>query len=193
MDLGLSCEAAYYPDFISKEESTAIFKHLIQNFDLTNRSVKLANGVSHPVNFGKVMFMDQNLFDENKLPSHIWGNIAVWSKEMQAVKEKIELFTGHQFQVCVCIYYPDGNSGVDFHSDFVAFGNTSYIPSVSLGEAREFVLRNKMDGQKTSIELGDGSLVIMGNNCQELYEHALPENPKYKNARINLTFRKFGA
>ncbi|WP_373398191.1 hypothetical protein V8V91_27760 [Algoriphagus halophilus] len=87
MDLGLSCEAAYYPDFISKEESTAIFKHLIQNFDLTNRIVKLASGVSLPVNFGKVMFMDQNLFNENKLPSHIWGNIAVWSKEMHALKK----------------------------------------------------------------------------------------------------------
>ena len=26
----------------------------------------------------------------------------------------------------------------------------------------------------------------------ELYEHALPLNPEYKQPRINLTFRKFG-
>lgn len=191
MDLGLSCEAAYYSDFISKEESNTIFNHLIQNFDLTTRIVKLANGESHPVNFGKVMFMDQNLFEEKKLSDSIWGNVAVWSKEIHEIKEKIELFTGHQFQVCVCIYYPDGNSGVDFHSDFVAFGSTDYIPSISLGEERKFVFRNKMDGKKTSLELANGSLVIMGNKCQEFYEHALPEDPIYKNPRINLTFRKF--
>ena len=31
----------------------------------------------------------------------------------------------------------------------------------------------------------------MGKNCQEKYEHSIPCNKKYKNPRINLTFRLF--
>ncbi|EAZ83195.1 alpha-ketoglutarate-dependent dioxygenase AlkB [Algoriphagus machipongonensis] len=192
MDLGLSCEASYSPEFITQGEANSLFDHLTETLDFTNHTFKLGTGEVVSVNFGKHMFMDQSLFDEDKLPAQVWGKTSVWSDQVRLIKEKVELFTGHQFQVCVCIYYPDGTSGVGFHSDFVAFGDTNYIPSLSLGEEREFVLRNKLNGKETSIELANGSLVTMGNKCQELYEHALPENPKYKNARINLTFRKYG-
>lgn len=192
MDLGLSCEVLYYPEFITQEEANSLFDHLTETLDFTNNTFKLGSGKVVSVIFGKHMFMDQCLFDEDKLPAQAWGKTSVWSDQVRLIKEKVELFTGHQFQVCVCIYYPDGTSGVDFHSDFVAFGDTNYIPSLSLGEEREFVLRNKLNGKETGIELANGSLVTMGNKCQELYEHALPENPKYKNPRINLTFRKYG-
>ena len=191
MDLNLSCEASYFSEFLTQKESNSLFNHLIDTLDLTNTALTLGTGEATSVNFGKHMFMDQNLFDENKLPAQIWGKTSVWSEQIKLIKEKVEFFTGHQFQVCVCIYYPDGTSGVGFHSDFVAFGDTNFIPSISLGEEREFVLRNKLNGEETRLDLANGSLVIMGENCQELYEHALPENPKYKNARINLTFRKY--
>ena len=111
---------------------------------------------------------------------------------MKIVKEKVETYTGHQFETCVCIYYPDGNSGVGYHSDFIAFGDTTLIPSLSLGEDRIFKLREKETLIEHEILLNNGSLIIMGEHCQERYEHSLPENSKYKNPRINLTFRKYG-
>ncbi len=192
MVLPLKCEASYDPDFLGKSESKLIFNHLLQEFDLSNRTINLANGHTFELDCGKLMFMDEDIFLENKLPSEIWGNTAIWSDKMRRVKEKVESLTGHKFQSCVVIYYPNGNSGVDFHSDLIAFGDTDFIPSVSLGEEREFILREKNDGKEFSLKLSDGSLIIMGNKCQELYDHSLPINPKYKNERINLTFRKVG-
>jgi hypothetical protein len=193
MKLPLKCEAEYFQDFLTKTESEQLYNHLITDFNLADaNSFRLQNGDLIKLNFGKTIFMDEDIFNKNLLPSSIWGNTAVWSEKMRALKRKVELHTSRKFEVCVCIFYPDGNSGVDFHSDYLAYGDTSYIPSISLGEEREFVLREKDNFQRYEINLANGSLIIMGEECQELYEHSLPTNPKYKNGRVNLTFRKFG-
>ena len=74
----------------------------------------------------------------------------------------------------------------------IAYGDTNIIPSISLGEEREFQLRENATQEIYNITLENGSMIIMGENCQKNYEHALPPHSKYKNARINLTFRKYG-
>ncbi|MCH2490888.1 MAG: alpha-ketoglutarate-dependent dioxygenase AlkB [Flavobacteriales bacterium] len=66
------------------------------------------------------------------------------------------------------------------------------IASVSLGQERLFNLREKATQKEHELLLHQGSLLNMGEGCQELYEHALPLNPEYKQPQINLTFRKFG-
>lgn len=193
MKLPLKCEADYFQNFLTKPESEELYNHLIADFNLKEEnSFQLQNGDHIKLNYGKIMFLDEDIYQKNLLPPAVWGNTAVWSEKMTTLKRKVELHTSRKFEVCVCIFYPDGNSGVDFHSDLIAFGDTSYIPSISLGEEREFVLREKENFQEYEINLANGSLIIMGENCQELYEHSLPTNPKYKNGRINLTFRKFG-
>jgi len=63
---------------------------------------------------------------------------------------------------------------------------------LSLGEERDFFLREKETLAETKIILENGSLIMMGENCQELYEHSLPTNNINKRPRINLTFRKYG-
>jgi len=190
--LPLASNTQYIKSFLDKEESEKLYQYLIQNHDLSNQKANTIDGVSHALEHGKIMFMDINLYKHNKLPKSLWGQTAVWPKELIAVKKKVEKHTGTKFQVCVLIYYQDGNVGVGYHSDFVAFGDTSLIPSLSLGEERVFYLRDKQNHTEYSIKLENGSLLIMGENCQELFEHSLPIDPKYKNPRINLTFRTYG-
>ena len=80
-----------------------------------------------------------------------------------------------------------------YHSDPSAYGNTDCIASVSLGAEREFLLRDQENPDETySYLLENGSLIIMGEHCQEHYEHAVPPDPTCHAPRINLTFRKFG-
>lgn len=192
MKLPLNCEVEYYDDFLELKEAGDLFFELSEVIQKISYTPKTVDGRKYEVNFGKVMFIDQNLFDENKFPEEHWGVTKVWFGELKKLKKKIEKFTGQKFQVCVLIYYPDGNSGVDFHSDYVAFGDTSFIPSISLGEEREFKFREKESGNEFTTSLANGSLIIMGKYCQDRYEHSLPVNPDYKNPRINLTFRKYG-
>lgn len=192
MKLPLNCSVEYISNFLSKYESKALYDELIEIHQLDQLTeVKTENGV-YNVNYGKLMFMDEALFDGNHLPEAQWGKGKSWSPTIKSIKEKVEKYAQHTFHVCVCIFYPDGDSGVDFHSDFPAFGNTSIIPSLSIWEEREFQLRENETSDVYELKLAEGSLLIMGENCQERYEHSLPVNSQYKKGRINLTFRSYG-
>lgn len=192
MKLELNCEVEYFKDFLELGLANELFIELIRLVKALNYRPQTENGEIHHVNFGKIMFVDQDLLDKNIFPEQHWGPTKPWTDKLKTIKELIENHIHQKFQVCVLIYYPDGHSGVDFHSDLVAFGDTSIIPSISLGEEREFIFREIESGNKFVTALEHGSLIIMGEYCQERYEHSLPINPKYKNQRINLTFRKYG-
>ncbi|WP_020536415.1 alpha-ketoglutarate-dependent dioxygenase AlkB [Lewinella cohaerens] len=192
MKLPLNCDVEYLSSFLNIYDANELFAELINIIKQTDFCPQTEDGKLFKVNFGKIMFLDKNLIDENKFPEQYWGATRRWTNKLKALKEKIENFTNQKFQVCVLIYYPDGNSGVDFHSDYVAFGDTSIIPSISLGEERIFKLREKESKVEVSQLLEHGSLIIMGEGCQDRYEHSLPIDPKYKKSRINLTFRKYG-
>ena len=192
MKLQLNCEIEYFKDFLELSRANELFSELISLVKKLDYLPETEDGETYNVNFGKIMFVDQDLLDENRFPEQHWGPTKPWTDKLKTVKELIENHTNQKFQVCVLIYYPDGNSGVDFHSDYAAFGDTSIIPSISLGEEREFIFREKESGNKFVTALENGSLITMGKYCQERYEHSLPINPDYKNQRINLTFRKYG-
>ena len=65
------------------------------------------------------------------------------------------------------------------------------IASVSLGSKRDFLLRNLISLDKYSFSLDNGDLLIMKEECQRYWVHSIPKRRKVKNARINLTFRKY--
>ncbi|MEO1260474.1 MAG: alpha-ketoglutarate-dependent dioxygenase AlkB [Bacteroidota bacterium] len=192
MKLDLNCTVDYYKDFLSKEESQEIYNDIFHNYKIATYTKKHFGDKEFISPNGKIMFLDKELKDGNKFPYKQWGQSFVWSPLLLNLKKRIEQIAKRQFHVCVCIYYPDGTTGVGYHSDYIAFGDTSVIPSISLGMEREFLLREKATQKEHKMILETGSMLIMGENCQERYEHSLPINPIYKNGRINLTFRKYG-
>ena len=184
---------SYNASFLSESKATELFQQLNKFSELTDMmEMKLPSKDTIKYNFGKLMFVDQDLIDKNVFPKSAWGNVMKWPKYMLPIKKQVQKLTGQEFKTCVCIYYPNGNSGVDYHSDKMAFGNTDLIPSVSLGEERMFYLRENKTMIETKILLEHGSLLIMKDRCQDHYEHSLPENSVYLKPRINLTFRKYG-
>ncbi|WP_340113141.1 alpha-ketoglutarate-dependent dioxygenase AlkB [Maribellus mangrovi] len=193
MKLDLNCNAEYFDAFLTPSESMELYKELLTYKELTaGFSLTLATGEQYRENYGKMMFMDRNLYEAGKFPDSIWGHNQIWSEKMTAVKDRIESCTGIQFETCVCIYYPDGNAGVDYHSDQAAFGDTTNIASLSLGAERNFHFREKLTSKVDTILLKNGSLLLMGEGSEERYEHALPPDPTCTEPRINLTFRKYG-
>ena len=193
MKLNLNCSVEYVQSFLSKNDCDELFNELLTYKELTTPlKIKMNNGEYFQEKYGKMMFLDEELFENGKFPELVWGPNKIWSKKMALLKKSIEKHTGIKFETCVCIFYPNGNSGVDFHSDYIAFGDTTIIPSLSIGEERIFLLREKETGKVNELKLKNGSLLVMGEYCQERYEHALPLNSDYKKPRINLTFRKYG-
>ena len=185
--------AFYLPDFLAPEESKSLFDEIRAGYNIEPRTMTMADGSEWQQTTGKLMFVAPRLTDETLFPaSH--GRRVVWPASIEKIMQRAAAITGGTFEVCVAIYYLDGQAGVDFHADLPAFGDTSSIASVSLGAERVLTLRDQRDpSRQIPIKLAPGSLLHMGRGFQSRYEHALLPDPHCEEPRINLTFRIFGS
>ena len=88
-------------------------------------------------------------------------------------------------------YYRDGKDSMGWHSDDEAsLGKHPIIASVSLGETRRFLLREKANHRnKVEIALAHGSLLLMKGETQSRWQHSVAKTASPIGGRINLTFR----
>ncbi len=191
MKLPLDCEVDYFSNFLTKEEAIALYDVLINTYRLHESQLTiLAGGQLIETDSFKFLFTTQELLDNNSHPESIHGKNYVWSGIMKDLKNKVEDFTGRSFDLAMCLFYPDGNFFAPYHNDQQTSGEDTLLPSISLGEVREFCFKSEIDDTVYSMELEDGSLLLMGKYCQSHYVHSLPKDPKYKKGRINITFRE---
>ncbi len=189
--LPLDCEAEYFPNFLTQRESTEIFEHLSQNYDLSGRMNIGHDGVGRKGN-GKYLFADPGLTDFGHLPD-VLGPRAAWSPPLERVKQRLESVLARRFNVCLCIRYRSGEAGAGFHVDMPEFGSVSFITVISLGAEREFVFRTLDDDpDEYGLVLNSGSLLTMGEHCQERYQPGIPIDPGCMSPRISLSYRPFG-
>ena len=81
-----------------------------------------------------------------------------------------------------------------YHSDNEPeLGPRPTIASVSLGDRRRFVLRHRATRERWSWDLGHGDLLVMRDESQSDYAHAVPKVSRPVGPRMNLTFRCFRA
>jgi alkylated DNA repair dioxygenase AlkB len=66
------------------------------------------------------------------------------------------------------------------------------VATVSLGTSRRFVVRPRRKGARPGpdLDLGHGSLLVMGGTCQRHYVHGVPRQPGLQGEWITLTFRR---
>jgi len=76
-----------------------------------------------------------------------------------------------------------------WHQDNEKELDQNSIASVSLGVERRFDFRHKQTGDKLSVLLEQGSLLLMGGTTQKHWQHQLPKSAKITSPRVNLTFR----
>ena len=69
-------------------------------------------------------------------------------------------------------------------------GDTPVIGSVSFGSTRKFQFRNyKTKKDLKSVELTNGSFLLMRGRTNHFWEHYVPKTAQVVNERINITFR----
>lgn len=118
-----------------------------------------------------------------------------WTPLLLELKSRVETkVPGAPFNSVLLNLYRDGNDSVSWHSDDEPeLGRNPVIASVSLGQARTFRLKHKLDASipKVEIELTHGSLLVMGGALQHFWKHQLPKRRSQNlGPRINLTFRR---
>jgi len=115
-----------------------------------------------------------------------------WPAALLPVRERLARETGVDFNSVLANCYRDGRDYMGWHSDNErALGQRPVIASLSLGQARRFVFRDRLaKGAKHEVLLPNGALLLMAGDTQSLYQHALPATAKPVGTRINLTFRR---
>jgi len=194
----------YIDDFIDKDKADEYFKVFNESFDWKYNDY---NG--YRLNRQTVVFADDDIINDKKKVPEIWGDNVViykWTPELLEVKKKTEEMvkelTGVDWKYNIALgnRYTKGKDFISFHSDREEMGSTKSIASVSLGIPRTFHYVNNDMTEKVSLKLNHGSLIFMGENCQEQYKHGMKKEKlsnladeetlkKYNNTRINITFR----
>lgn len=185
----LSCEDELWfdEDLISNNDIDLLFSLLRDETDWIQPQIKM---------FGKWVdqprLMSWQAVDDLKYSySGITLNPRPFSSVVSQIASKIQQKTGVSFNSVLINYYRNGQDSMGWHADDEPeLGADPIIASVSLGEARDFLLRHNARKELTlKLPLPSGSLLLMGKGIQKNWKHALPKR-KHAGPRINLTFRK---
>jgi alkylated DNA repair dioxygenase AlkB len=113
-----------------------------------------------------------------------------FNKELLELKYLAEQVCGETFNSCLLNLYHNGDETMAWHSDAEKdLKKNGAIGSLSFGAERKFAFKHKRTGEKISVLLEHGSLLVMKDQTQTFWLHRLPPTTKVKTPRINLTFR----
>jgi alkylated DNA repair dioxygenase AlkB len=117
-----------------------------------------------------------------------------WTPTLAALRARIAEASGCAFDSVLANRYADGADAMGWHADDEPeLGPRPVIPSLSLGATRRFALRHRASGERRSLDLTPGSLLVMRGDTQAQWQHALPRTTRLCRLRINLTFRRIVA
>ena len=121
-----------------------------------------------------------------KVAAHSYTNL------ITELNSLVESATGFEFNSVLVNLYRDGNDSVSWHADDEpSLGRSITIASLSFGVSRDFQLKRKDGkGNTITVELDDGSLLLMEHPTQRYWLHQIPKRQQIGDERINLTFRQ---
>jgi alkylated DNA repair dioxygenase AlkB len=107
--------------------------------------------------------------------------------------ERVSAFAGVRFNHVLANRYRDGRDSMGLHADDEPELGPAppVVATLSFGASRRFLMvpRKPRDGERHSLDLGAGSLLVMGGACQARFRHGIPRDPAVAGERISLTFR----
>lgn len=178
----------YIPSFLEPGQSQDLYEILKNQVTWKHESIKM---------FGRSVLQPRwtALYGDPEV-SYTYSGITMkplpWLTSLSELRHSIEELLGEKFTHVLLNYYRDGQDSMGWHRDNESsLGQNPTIASISLGASREFQMRSIHDkGEKLTVVLESGSLLVMGGESQHHWEHQLPKRKKIEGGRINLTFRK---
>lgn len=179
--------ALYYnKHFLNPERALALIPKLLKEVNFKN---------DESIIFGKHYVMNRLtgwVGDESFSYgySQIKREAQLWTESLLKIKDLVEKSSGFKYNSCLLNYYPTGEDGMGWHADNEKeLGFNPIIASLSLGAERKFCFKHIETKEKLSLQLKNGSLLIMAEEIQHKWKHALPKTKKVNSPRMNLTFR----
>jgi alkylated DNA repair dioxygenase AlkB len=176
----------YGPEFLSRSEADANFARLLE-------SIRWKQEGNPGRKFPRLTawYADPGVSYSYSGVTH---EAIPWTRELLAVKQRVEAAAGTTWNSLLLNLYRDGRDSIGFHSDDEPeLGTNPIIGSVSLGAERRFVLKHPASGERLEMNLPHGSLLVMGGASQHHWRHGVPKTKRSVGPRINLTFRQIFA
>ena len=183
-------DVRYFPNALSKNDADAFFERLKTELPWRQDTLRL---------FGKQVKIPRlQSWHGDPECTYTYSNLTMppnpWTSSLASIKARCEALCspnyGTKFNSVLANWYRDGQDSMSFHSDNEPeLGTNPVIASVTLGEARPFVLKHKETKEKYTQILEHGSVLIMAGATQSHYVHGIAKTAKPIGGRINLTFR----
>jgi alkylated DNA repair dioxygenase AlkB len=109
------------------------------------------------------------------------------------IRNQLRTLVGVYFDSVLINIYPDGKSGMHYHSDPLYDEWTPNSVVVSFGDTRTLIFRRLANKEeKHVIKFNNGDVVFMFDNCQELFDHCLKTEKRAEDCgpRISLVFKQ---
>lgn len=179
-------EVNYFGTIFSVKEANHYFEIFLNTIKWKNDEVMMFG--KKIVTKRKVAWYGDREFEYTY--SKITRKAHLWTPELLELKQQVEVKTGEIFNSCLLNLYHSGDEGMGWHSDSEKdLKKNSSIASVSFGAERKFVFKHRINKKTISLNLENGSLLIMKGTTQKHWLHRLPPTKKVDSPRINLTFR----
>jgi alkylated DNA repair dioxygenase AlkB len=177
----------FAPEWLSRDEADALFStlrdtvawetHRIRMFGREIDSPRLSCWIGDP---GTSYTYSRTRFEP-----------CPWPEALVPVRARLDEVLGAAFNSVLANRYRDGRDRMGWHSDDEPeLGPQPVIASLSLGATRRFALKPRGQGERFTLDLPHGSLLVMDGGTQTRYRHALPGTRRAVDERINLTFRR---
>ncbi len=176
----------YYGKIFSEELANLYFENLMNQIEWKN---------DQAIIFGKQITTKRKVawYGEKEFEytySNITKKALPWTKELLELKSFTEKIIGDTFNSCLLNLYHTGEEGMAWHSDGEKdLKKNGAIGSLSFGAERKFAFKHKVSSEKVSLNLENGSLLVMKDTTQTNWLHRLPPTKTVSEPRINLTFR----
>lgn len=182
----------FFEDFMTSDEAQSYFEKLSKEIEFKSETYI----------FSGVTIESKRKISYHSEHAYSYSNQSYsgkpWTPTLALLRQLIADKTGIDFNAVLCNFYEDGSAGMGWHADKEKeLGPNPVIASLSFGQKRKFAFRPRRDvvnekNPKKVCEylLGDGSLLMMGEDTQPYFEHSLITDKSATKARMNLTFRK---
>lgn len=182
-----NAQLLYYPTFFGKAEADRLFAELMNGISWKQDVIRMY-GKEIPLPRLSAWYGDD---DKPYTYSGITLTPNRWTSALRLIKERIEAVAGVSFTSVLLNRYRDGKDHISWHTDAEKeLGQNPVIGSVNFGATRRFLLRRIDDhAVKHEVELGHGTLLVMGGETQHFWQHQVPKTSAAIGERLNLTFR----
>lgn len=179
-------EVFYFGPIMSAPKANQFLENLRQSIEWKNDEAIIFG--KHIITKRKAAWYGDKPFEYTY--SKITKRALPWTPTLLSLKALVEQETNESYNSCLLNLYHDGNEGMAWHSDDERdLKKNGAIASLSFGAVRKFTFKHKESKETVSIQLENGSLLLMNGVTQSFWWHRLATSKLVHQARVNLTFR----